>query len=331
MALIKNIEDFKKFVPGTAKAIPYDKISSFIELAEIEVVKKLLGDTFYDGLNDRYNTEPSALTNNEKKLMPYIQRGIANMAFWYWIPYGNITVSSGGELGVFESATLKPASAFKVKQISNAALNIAHKSFELLIDYLVKNKSLYSDYASSNAYAEAKDSFINSATEFTNFFSIRNNRWIYWNIKPIMTRLEEDLIKPRTGESLFDELKNQIKLDNVTDENKAILRFIKYAVANMTIAESILELGLNIDQYGLTVNTSGTTNSQEVDLKNPAPALNQGILRDKCERVGLQKLKELDNYLRENHSDYPGYEAEVYQEDDDADITNDINNPFYQT
>ncbi len=328
MAFITETEELTAYLPSFAASFEYKQMKPFIEQVELEFVKKIMGATFYNSMMVRYDAD--TLTPAEVLLLPYIQRAETNMAALYYIPMGNIMAQNGG-LVVPSGQNFAPASQYRVEELKDSVRMLAHKAFESLIDYLVENHAAFPDYTASTAKAEALELFINSASDFSLYFNIQNNRWVYWNIRAILTRMEEDKIKPRLSVALFDEIKAQIVSNTVSANNLKLIPFIKGALAKYTISEAIVEMGLMIDDKGLTIYTSGTTNTHSVNLRNPAPQSNMTMLMQKCLREAEQKLKELEDFLNENHADYPIYEASTsYKPTISADITNKEGQGYYR-
>lgn len=319
MALFKTTADLKAFLPMISSSFKFDDIKPSIEIVEIDQIKKILGSTFYTGFHSRYQS--NTLSGDETNLLPYVQRALANLSLLVLIPQINVMFTNGG-IVTAQSANTVSASMYKVEELKESCHYLGHKAMEQLIDYLVTNKALYSDYASGDGYTEASECFINSATEFSKYYNIQNNRWIFWNIKTIMKRLEEDRIKTSLGTTLYDAIKLEIKNNSVSATNQKLFPFIKAAMANLTIAEAIIEMGLLMDHRGITLFTSGTTNSAAINLRNPAPRVNMDLAKERCEKNGEAKMQELDEFLYNNYSDYPGYSTEVYIEDIQTDITN---------
>lgn len=319
MALFKTTAELKAYLPMISSSFKFEDIKPSIEIIEIDVIKKILGSAFYTTYHANFQANTPA--TGEAALLPYIQRALAHISLAILIPQVNVMFTNGGIVTAQTSGAVS-ASMYKIEELKDSCNYIGHKALEQLIDYLVANKSTFPSYESGEGYSEASECFINSATEFSQYYNIQNNRWIFWNIKTIMKRLEEDRIKKSLGTTLYDTIKAEIKSGSVSAANKKLFPFIKAAMANLTIAEAIIEMGLVMDKSTLTIYTSGTTNSQAINLRNPAPRVNMDLARERCDKNGEAKMTELDEFLYANKDDYPGYSTEVYVEDMQTDITN---------
>lgn len=321
MALITTTSELKDFLPTLVSSFDITDIEPMIGAVESEWISRLISKDLYDTIHANYLA--STLTPEEEALLPLIQKPLANMALLYSIPLLALTISNGG-ITVPNSDKYAPASQAKIEDLKDAVRQMAHNGFEELLRFLDENKIDYPDWATSDEYDELKECFITSAREFSKSFNIRDSHWLYWNFRSIMLRIQEDKIKPITGQDQFDEIKAEINSGAVSAENEELLKFIRSAIAQLTIMEAIIEMGLRIDDKGITIFTSGTSSSQTITLRNVAPVSSIKMLQDKCEMLGNQKLKELSEYLHANAATYPLFESSsAYTPTSDFVFTND--------
>lgn len=327
MALIKNTADFKVHAPAMWSSFKYEDVLPGITHVETKIIKKLIGTAQYDALNTAYNTPP--LTQAQTDLLAKLQPALANLVMWILVPQLNVGFTNGG-LTVPNSANVSPAAQWRVEDFIKSVKNIGFEAIDSMLEFMETNKANYPLWTSDPSYTITKDSFINSATDFTDQFSqLQNSRWLYWNIRPIMKRLEIDLIQSNIGEGLYAELKTQIAGNTVSANNEKILKFIRPAIAYATISEAVDEAGLKMDEYGLTIFEN--ENSQTLSVRKNAPEIRVSKLQQHCKSIADAKIIALTTYLHTNASTYPLFEADttVNKQDDSSEVENSDDNTFY--
>lgn len=327
MALIKNTVDFKAHAPAMWASFKYEDVAPAITHIETKIIKKLIGTAQYDALDTAYNA--SSLSPAQSSLLAKLQPALANLAMWIVVPQLNVGFTNGG-LTVPNSQNVSPAAQWRVVDFLKSVKSIGFEAVDSMLEFMELNKTDYPLWTADASYTVTTDSFLNSAAEFSNQFAqLQNSRWLYLNLRPIMKRLELDLIQSNIGEGLYAELKTQIAANTVSANNEKLLKYIRTIVAYGTIAEAVNEIGLKMDEEGLTIFEN--ENSQTLSVSKSAPEIRISKLQQHCNSVASAKITSLVKFLHDNASTYPLFEADttVNKQDVSAEIENSDDNTYY--
>ena len=229
--LIKDIETLSQIVNKT-EGLDFENIKSSIEDAELYFIIPIIGQDYYDELNDEYVKISPALSEEDQKALKKIQKALAYFAMVLWMPEGAIKVSGTG-LQVVSTEELKTAGERKVDKLEFKYLDSGYRAIDSLLEFLEKNSSDYSTWKESEAYTVFKESFINNAKTFNKNYSIGNSRRTFLRMKAMMKKCEDFYIQSNLGVDFFTEIKTQIKEDNISEDNKIILDFIALNYLNL--------------------------------------------------------------------------------------------------
>jgi hypothetical protein len=164
---------------------------------------------------------------------------------------------------------------------------------EEALQYLELNKEHFSTWTGSPEYTITHSSFLSSATELTNYLPVvKKSRRMYLILKEYISQAEDFQIKQVLGVVFFDVLKAKL-INNVTEwtiPELNVLRSIRYSVANLAIANSVLFLNINED-YRLIAETDGVQN------ENILSDIRRNEIKYNCENLAKGHLAELQKYL----------------------------------
>ncbi len=301
--LVTTIEQIKKFLPVTA-SFEMEDIEPFIQAAEDDDLIHYLGDELFASL-DKAVTQ-NELDENQEALLNKILRPLINIAYYNYIPFGNVTIGKG-HISVATNDGIAIASQWRIDELQNTCLNGYFKGIEQMLIYLEKKKDIFTTWADSEAFTEFAGWFIKTASEFDEHFKINNSRMIFLQMKGIMKAMELDHIRTVTGRDLFDDIKGAIIAGNVSDKLEALLEFIRPCVANFTGAAAIQRLPVRWTANGIQLisTISKADNSREAKSLIGAD-LHE--LRAASLREAEKQKKNLADHLYKNHGDYPLYE-----------------------
>lgn len=310
MALFKNIEELTGFVP-IMESFDFKLVLPDVERAEKKWIIPIIGKEQYQELQDYYDDggyDPEA-DDDTNALLKIVRAPIAQLAFFLYAPKGNVNVGSSG-IQQTHTENSKPAFQWATDQMLQSYFEGGMEGLDVLQDFLNEHIEDYDVWNTSDAFKAARELFINTSKEFDKHFSINSSRRTFMAMRHIMKRHNDITIKTLLGKELFDEIKEQVIDDDVSDENELLLEIIRPAIAHLTISDAVTELGLKIDEFGITVTNSNTSSStQNLQARLPAPADMTNDLHRKEKTIGEQFLAELRAFLEENADDYPLYEV----------------------
>lgn len=277
MAIITNIDTVLRHIPVNSN-FSYELISPFVDQAEETYLIPLIGREFYEALQD-------GLVLDET-LVKYVERAVSNIAFWLYIPIGNVSISDSG-IHITSDSTNKTAFEWQVNKVLNSLSRLGMDNLESMLIHLESNVDDFPAYKNSDVRTANNEFYIRSAAEFNNHYTIDRNRLTFACLETICRQVQRELIKPLLGDLLFTDL----------DENAKMC--IKNAIAYQTIAEAIPQLAVEVTHMGLSANYLSMINN--ISYKTPASDSRIQMLLSHVKEKATSYFKEIPTLL-------PGYE-----------------------
>lgn len=301
--LFNTIAEVQKYASVTA-GLDISSLDPFLtdSLAEAEVIK-ILGFNLYDQLLTAY--QGNALTLELQALLPKVQAPLAPLALYYFLQEGNVQITSAGAVAD------RDKSAFQWQQLKfeDAQLKTAYYRLDRLIAFLHTNKANYDGWDETSEFAATREFFINSPDVFQKWVNIGSSYRTLVSLRPPMREVEENKIRPALGDGLFEELKAAILNDGLSADQNALMRFIIPATAQLTIAQGIEEVNLEITPEGAYNHSLRAQSAANIKEKTPANAQQLAQAAERLATRGGNWLQQLTDYLNANASEsrYPSY------------------------
>jgi hypothetical protein len=279
----------------------------YIDEAQETFIKPVLGNVLYEQLQDLMALNPvppddGTAEANLVKLIEMIRKPLALYALWLGADEFGVSISSQG-IQVIESPTHKTAPQYRVQNLKENWIRRANTSLDLVLKFLDEHKEDYPGYEQQDT-----DLFIRGTLEFNSEVDIRESRRVFVSLKPIIRSVEKKYIRPTLSAELFDELKAAWKSDeDLTTSQNALLDLIRPALAHLTISRALLEISIDILDWGI-FDTAGNTFTN-VSSKQASNKDRISIMAEANQRDGESELKALQQYLDETASEniYPAY------------------------
>ncbi|MBC8490462.1 MAG: hypothetical protein H8D45_30985 [Bacteroidetes bacterium] len=252
MALIKTTDEIKQYLKIDANFNP-ESIFPFLPMAETEIIR-ILGQAQYDELDTYYNGPGSGVAELDALLIE-VQRPLAWFAFLKGLDNLNVVITNNG-LAIVSNPNLAPASKQRRDDLVQNISDNAWDNMEALLEFLEENIDDYSLWESSDAYAYQYRFLISSARLFNELYSMDRSRITFLKWRPIMSDVELLQMEPVVSKELMDELKTQIKADNVSANNLKILEKLQKALAYLTVGDQVdLKYNVKGEHYLMMVKT----------------------------------------------------------------------------
>ena len=279
----------------------------YIDEAQETFIKPVLGDVLYDQLQGAMNPDDHApevrpIDGRLVDLLAKIRKPLALYALWLGADEFGVSISSQG-IQVIESPTHKTAPQYRVQNLKENWIRRANTSLDLILKFLDEHKEDYPGYEPQDA-----DLFIRGTLEFNSEVDIRESRRVFVSLKPIIRSVEKKYIRPTLSAELFDELKAAWQSgEDFTTSQIALLDLIRPALAHLTMARALLEISIDILDWGI-FDTAGNTFAN-VSSKQASNKDRISIMAEANQRDGESELKALQQYLDETASEdvYPAY------------------------
>jgi hypothetical protein len=243
MSLIKTIEEVKKYL-SIDISMDAKSIQPYIQPAEEKVIL-LLGKEQYEELDDYYNNSEES-DDELDALLPYAQRPIVNFAYHIGLSMLNVSIGNNG-IAVVQTQSLTPASKQRTDDLKADLEKAAYDALESLLEFLEVNVDDYPSWEESDAYVNQYSYLIISARKFDELLRIDRSRLTFLNWRPTMADVEFLEIYPTVSKEYCDELKEEIKANDVSEDNAVVLPLLQKALAYLTAS---LELDKKYENRG---------------------------------------------------------------------------------
>ena len=289
--LLATTDDIKKYI-SIDRNTDFSTIEPYIQEAEA-AVSEYLGDTIYTALQ-------GTLDETLEKLLPYVQRPIANYAYYLFIAGpGSVNISDIG-IQVQRSQNSEPAPLWKVNKLEQSFLRAGDKHLDKMLEFLEKNIATYPDWINSGAYTELKENFLQNATQASKYININNSRRVFLQLKGFISWSEEVIIRALICSAQFDRLRAGLKADDLTAEEKSLVEKIKPIVAYYSLHNAIPQLQISITDQGISVSSF----SDSINSKASATDKQIDKLRQSLKDSGQGYIDHLKAFIVENIEDY---------------------------
>lgn len=308
MTFFKTNKEIKKYLPASL-ALNFADVAPYIEDVAREEILPILGQQLYDLLIAAYPTADVAPVDaNFAKLLHEVRRPLAALSIAKYIPLGSVNVSSTG-IHEVQDDNMRSATKWRTEKLEKSLLDEGQKKLDDLFVFLEANFAQFPTWKSSDSFSLLVENFVYKTTIFNKHYNINNSRRVFVSLKSIMGRVELDSVLPILFKNLFDEIKTQIKDNNLTDENKLILlNYIQPAVCFITISMALQQRSVFLDENGVTI--FKTLNTQAFTERNDAPDARVERIASQLMINGQGILETLTNFLKDNINDYPTLGAE---------------------
>lgn len=307
MSLITTIDEFVQAVSIDVNT-DFNTILPSIKGAEDLYIKDLISTAFYDELQAAYDTagnDVSAMSADNQKLMPLIQRVIA-----YYSLYLGITevIANFGDAGLQHNRgeNTEPAPLWKVNKYEIHMLQYGDMYAEKLLEFLEANSSpsKYNTWYASDKNTKNEGWMVNSAIVAGQYIDINNSRRIFLRLKKRIKDIEYGYIKSLICSDQYDEIVTQIKADSLTSQNTELVNKLRPIIAKMALYVTIPSLKLVVTGDGIQMNTSNDGVVSKNSASDKAIAEFRQSLKE--EEFGyLSDVQTLEQFIKDNISDYP--------------------------
>lgn len=280
-----------------------DVLGSNMELALSSFILPYVGEDLYEELKDIHiNGTPNT---EQKTLISRLQKTLGHFALHLHVDEGAINWSDGGIMRR-ETDTSKSAFKYQENNLRDALLRKGWEWLELSMLYLEKEETSFPLWNSS-LKDENRKFFINSSAVFNKHVNLKDGRYHFEKLKPTMDSVEQFSIFPSIGQEFYDEVKEQIRSNNLTPENTRVLPYIQKVVAYFTKSEAIKTNLAQFTADGLVMIQKGTQEGTTW-TRNPSSKFADTVVAYN-EADANRHLSVLLNFLESNTDDYPTYTA----------------------
>jgi hypothetical protein len=258
--IIESTIELKKYV-SVAQSFVFDEFEPYINKAITTYIRKYVGD-----LHEQLNLIDAADSNKEIKLKAkdYLSAAIANFGMFLYFPLLQIQLDSSGA-SVPQNENRKSAEWWQIKDARRELLRSGHEAMDLLLEFLEKNPTVFTDYA-TNYSSLNNELIVNNAAVFSKYFNIFDSRQTFLALIPTISIVQDQYINTMICSELLTALKSEttgdVKLLKITLQ-KAIVAFTVAKVANNGL--------FILDDRGLRVDFENFSDGRREAIQNAKP------------------------------------------------------------
>lgn len=317
--LFNTVADIKPFWSVTLSD-KFEKIKPWIAQAERDFIIPHISQEQYVALDTAFNA--LSMSAEQTALLAKVQSALALYTYHLAIPTLQLQISDSG-IRIATNENLKTAFPWQIQALQESVVAQAGSAMESLLAFMEANKDDYPLWTDSNAYTLFKECFISSAKDFTRYYSaLGDSRLSFLKLRSHMISVEERVLQKQLSTDFYDELKSQHASDSFTTENAKLLKYIKRAVANLTMANAMIGFSVTINEMGVLK----FNNISNVNTKQGNSPAEQSLVKDLQNQAlidGRADMKELTDFLAKNINDYPTYATGGTYDDGTTDTTNE--------
>jgi hypothetical protein len=287
MALVKNFGTFKRYVRYNFSA---EDIGSLPDTAPVEreYILPLIGQTLYTDLQ----TQVDADVITKPELLDIVRAAAVPLTVYNELPFLQVQLGDSG-LRKLLSENTQGAFRWEFNEVRDTLEDKGCKALDQLITYLYANKVALAWTAPANIPVVFK-----TGTEFTVYYGLKYPHRTFMSLVELVSEVEEQYIGSSIGDAFLVAL---IAKDAPNDLEKAAIKLIKKAVANLTAMKAIEKKPVRITPHGLFVMIGDSVDDKQPKDKTAAAA-QLNMQHDAAERDGKSYLQKLLLHLNTNAS-----------------------------
>lgn len=238
---------------AVSNALTFRTVQSAIQNAYGLFIRPLVGDKIVKKLQQIYDSVSNIseikedANSKDLKMLYYAQRANAFLAFWYDYDEMQVLIADTG-VKRQESENVKMPYKYQELSLKNGFKQKGFDALDNLIAFLEQNLTDYPDYKESDNYTQTLDSIVRNAHEVNMYHTINCSRLVYLRLKPNIRIIEDTVIAPRMGYSLYEEIKNALKEDKPEEKYTKLREKLIPVVVLFAVQKLILETGSLTDR-----------------------------------------------------------------------------------
>ncbi len=295
--LIKNSTELKANSESNSN-VNYESVKMSIKAAEKKYIIPIIGLTQFGVLNTAHNT--GSPTPQQAALITAIQEPLASLAMSLFVPKSEVTLSDAGarRTGTEE---LPGAYKYQTANLKEALLERGLDFIEDLLLFLETNQADYPLWTASDEFAEYRNLFVRSGTEFGNFYTgVKHPRQTFMKLRAALLYVQENIIRTTLLPDIYDDLQTKLAtaIIGYSPNDKILVKHIQRAMVYLAMKEGMSDYALSIDNNGVTVLNDRTDSSMgDVSKKMAATDVQMRTLGNSLHNIGYTWLKRATDFL----------------------------------
>jgi hypothetical protein len=311
MALISDIQDFKKYVTVTVTSQATATMPN-MDIADEDYLWPVLGETVYEAMLLPANNSATWL-----RLQELCKRVVAPMALADLLAKKQVAVSDTG-IHSTNSENLVAAHRWEFLELRDSLFKDATRALEKLWQQLYDHGI---DYGWENPLP--RKTLFTSGLQFSQYYFISSPYVIYAALLPIIAETEDQHVYANMGKDFITALRDKTTPDSYETE---LLRLLHIGIANLSISTACRKLAVKISEKGFTV-LMGDSGDQPYKGDQDSSYTLKQALEQRTGNDGKKYISEAIAYLNANASEaiFPDYFSSSYYVNPNAPKADDPN------
>ncbi|MCA8830530.1 DUF6712 family protein [Hymenobacter pini] len=309
-SLLTTRDELRRYVTIDTSDVP-EAVQREAEHLRGTVLLPLLGAPLLRWLEEQYSAGTTAGDDTlAGELLGLVQAPLVRLSVAGSLDEIQVSIDDTG-IHIVSTGTEKTAFQWQIEALRKTLTRKGYLDLNVLLQWLEDN---YTSSPELQAWATGASQYqrlqlLTSAPEFSRFENIQDSWPVFEALKPLIKKQELFILAPQLGYEFLDELRTQVRTRSLTPENEELLeQFIRPALASLTLARAVPELGLRLtgDGIELMVARIDTDNSKEADAGLDALLQARAFEAQRSADILLERMRQFLNQ-RASASRYATY------------------------
>lgn len=308
--IIDNTVDIKEFISVNVN-IDFSTLSPYVDNALVEFLQEpWLGDDIVDDIE----TNVATATGVYPKLVKLTQRCLTYFSILKALPFLEVNI---GDDGITRPHGENMATAYRgqIERIETQLKTDAYNALERLLAYLEKDKVGYPMWTDAPGYIEFSNYFFKDSKEFSYHYTLVHGRLTYKSLLQSMRYVTEFNIKAEIGADQLADFFSKKNDSNNTPEYVQAYEYLKPAIANLTVAQALIDGWVTYTSKGVHFNED----TEDTKKQTNATAQQLSAKINSVKDVGETYLSKLVDYMNNNLDEFVPFrdDESITKADDD--------------
>lgn len=295
----------------------FDSFKATIRLVEDKYIKPIIGRCLYDALDQALDgvTESDTLYPDFVDLLDACCRAIGPLTCYLHADKSDVKFSDNGMQRV-ESTTFKSAFQEQRTKFKEANLTEGEEALEFLIQFLEDFIGNYPEWTDSDEFLQYRSLFINSGSSFKKYFPSSTPYRNYFAMRSVMQEVEENIIEPFLGTTIFENLKLKLKAVDplISEEESKLIDKLCRTIAYLTVSSALPLLNVKITSNGLTIPAVQTfSQNEDQNIRSGVSDKMYSTYLSSVTASAQTWFKNLQDFIVKNKTafpDWPGFDVD---------------------
>jgi hypothetical protein len=216
--LITNVDVLKSQIASIVGG-EFARYEPYLKTAEKFLIRELTGQELFD------------LANTNADMRDHFIAVIAHKGYLEAIPFLDLIETESG-FAVASNTNIAPASTKRVQDLIAGLEKRLSELIEDMLEWLETAPDAIQDaWKGSKAYTLINDNYVCSVREFRDYGSFPGSRLEWIRFRPKLTIARKLKIEPVISKALSEQIIEQLRDDELTENNALILDDLRYALA----------------------------------------------------------------------------------------------------